>query len=197
MVGWLDLPGFLCEQRNARGGRFGNVRHGVTDLASKQPARGKVVYRLQNVLVVECAFGRPLCGVGVLGNDARHLTHVALGLDVESYQLPVTSVFPPNLVTELVALSHKVQTHFSWRPNLRDESDNKFVDAAVHASAIVVTYNTRHFDSPDLPRHGWGLMRPRELVARYLQGDMATLSLRIRDDLKRKAQELAQMKVYH
>ena len=97
MVGWLDLPGFLCEQRNARGGRFGNVRHGVTDLASKQPARGKVVYRLQNVLVVECAFGRPLCGVGVLGNDARHLTHVALGLDVESYQLPVTSVFPPNL----------------------------------------------------------------------------------------------------
>ena len=74
-----------------------------------------------------------------------------------------------DLVTELVALSHKVQTHFSWRPNLRDESDNKFVDAAVHASAIVVTYNTRHFDSPDLPRHGWGLMRPRELVARYLQ----------------------------
>ncbi len=74
-----------------------------------------------------------------------------------------------DLVTELIALSHKVQTHFSWRPKLRDESDNKFVDAAVHTSAIVVTYNTRHFDSPDLPRHGWSLMRPREFVARYLQ----------------------------
>ena len=74
-----------------------------------------------------------------------------------------------DLVTELVALSRKVQTQFSWRPNLRDESDNKFVDAAVHASAIVVTYNTRHVDSPDMPRYGWDLMRPREFVARYLQ----------------------------
>ena len=74
-----------------------------------------------------------------------------------------------DLVTGLVVLSRKVQTRFSWRPNLRDESDNKFVDAAVYASAIVVTYNTRHFDSPDVPRYGWGLMRPREFVARYLQ----------------------------
>jgi predicted nucleic acid-binding protein len=74
-----------------------------------------------------------------------------------------------DLVTELIALSHRVQTRFSWRPNLRDESDNKFVDAAVCASAIVVTYNVRHFDSADLPRHGWALMRPREFVARYLE----------------------------
>ena len=51
----------------------------------------------------------------------------------------------------------------------RDESDNKFVDAAIRASAIIATYNARHFDSPDLPRHGWALMRPREFVARYLK----------------------------
>ena len=74
-----------------------------------------------------------------------------------------------DLVTGLVALSREVQIHFIWRPNLRDELDNKFVEAAIHASAIVVTYNSRHFDSPDLPRHGWALMRPRELVVRFLE----------------------------
>jgi predicted nucleic acid-binding protein len=33
------------------------------------------------------------------------------------------------LVTDLVALSHQVQVRFSWRPNLRNEADNKFVEA--------------------------------------------------------------------
>ena len=74
-----------------------------------------------------------------------------------------------DLVAALVALSREVQIHFNWRPNLRDESDNKFVDAAIHAAATVVTYNTRHFDSPDLPRRGWALMRPRDVVVRFLE----------------------------
>ena len=73
-----------------------------------------------------------------------------------------------DLVTELIALSRKVQVRFTWRPNLHDESDNKFVEAAIHASAIIVTYNERHFESADLPQLGWRVMTPQELVARYL-----------------------------
>lgn len=73
VFGLLGLPGFLCEQRNARGGRVGEVRHGVADLTSKQPAREKVVYWLQNALVLENAFGRPTCRIGVLRSDTRHL----------------------------------------------------------------------------------------------------------------------------
>jgi predicted nucleic acid-binding protein len=34
-----------------------------------------------------------------------------------------------DLVTDLIALSRQVQLRFSWRPNLRDEGDNKFVEA--------------------------------------------------------------------
>ncbi len=71
------------------------------------------------------------------------------------------------LVTDLVGMSWQVQLHFSWRPNLGDESDNKFVEAAIHGAAIIVTYNESHFRSPDLPCIGWRAMTPREFVTRY------------------------------
>jgi predicted nucleic acid-binding protein len=72
-----------------------------------------------------------------------------------------------NLVTDLIALSKKVQLRFSWRPNLRDESDNKFVEAASHAAAVIVTYNVTDYRTPDLHEHGWAAMTPREFLARY------------------------------
>jgi len=71
------------------------------------------------------------------------------------------------LVTDLVSLSRKVQLRFSWRPNLRDEGDNKFVEAAIHAAGVIVTYNVRDFRSGDLALHGWTVMTPQEFLARY------------------------------
>ncbi len=71
------------------------------------------------------------------------------------------------LVTDLISLSRKVQLRFSWRPNLRDERDNKFVEAAIHATAVIVTYNVSDFRSPELGQHGWTVMTPREFLARY------------------------------
>jgi predicted nucleic acid-binding protein len=73
-----------------------------------------------------------------------------------------------DLVTDLISLSRRVQLHFSWRPNLLDEADNKFVEAAIHTAAIIVTYNVNHFRSPDIPRIGWRVMTPRGFVNRYL-----------------------------
>jgi predicted nucleic acid-binding protein len=72
-----------------------------------------------------------------------------------------------DLVTDLINLSRQIQLHFSWRPNLHDESDNKFVEAAIHTAAIIVTYNTSHFHAADLPQVGWHMMTPREFVTRY------------------------------
>ena len=71
------------------------------------------------------------------------------------------------LVTDLIALSRKVQLRFSWRPNLRDEGDNKFVEAAIHTTAVIATYNVSDFRSPDLTPHGWTVMTPQEFLARY------------------------------
>jgi predicted nucleic acid-binding protein len=72
-----------------------------------------------------------------------------------------------DLVTDLMALSLRMQTRFSWRPNLRDEGDNKFVNAAVHAAAIIVTYNDADYRDGDLVRHGWVAMSPAEFLTRY------------------------------
>ncbi|MFO7907517.1 MAG: PIN domain-containing protein [Pirellulaceae bacterium] len=72
-----------------------------------------------------------------------------------------------DLIMDLIALSQQVQTCFSWRPNLFDEADNKFVEAAIHAAAIIVSYNVPDFCSADLVQHGWTLMSPQEFLARY------------------------------
>jgi predicted nucleic acid-binding protein len=73
-----------------------------------------------------------------------------------------------DLVTDLISLSNEVQINFTWRPNLLDESDNKFIEAAIHAAATIVTYNKRDFAHGDLPPHGWSVMAPLEFHARYL-----------------------------
>ena len=72
------------------------------------------------------------------------------------------------LITDLIALSHEVQIDFAWRPNLLDESDNKFVEAALHAGATIVTYNERDFLLGDLARFGYSVMTPQEFATRYL-----------------------------
>ena len=72
-----------------------------------------------------------------------------------------------DLVTDLITRSRKVQVDFQWRPNLRDETDNKFVEAAIHGAAIIVTYNVADYRDPDMARHGWTAMTPQEFLVRY------------------------------
>jgi putative PIN family toxin of toxin-antitoxin system len=73
-----------------------------------------------------------------------------------------------DLVTDMVALSHRIQLRYPWRPNLRDEDDNKFVEAAIHGAAVIVTYNLSDFRQIDMRPYGWCTMTPREFLARYL-----------------------------
>ena len=73
-----------------------------------------------------------------------------------------------DLVTDLIALSHAVQINFAWRPNLVDEGDNKFIEAAIHAGATIITYNRRDYEAGDLQPYGWSIMSPQEFATRYL-----------------------------
>jgi predicted nucleic acid-binding protein len=79
-----------------------------------------------------------------------------------------------DLVTALIAVSRDVQVSFSWRPNLVDEGDNKFVEAAVHAAAVLVTYNVRHFAATELLAHGYLVMEPDAFLTRYRLSEDAT-----------------------
>ena len=46
----------------------------------------------------------------------------------------------------VVALAQPVETHFLWRPQLRDPNDEMVLEAAVNGRAdVLVTFNLRDF----------------------------------------------------
>lgn len=68
----------------------------------------------------------------------------------------------------VVAMMEPVETHFLWRPRLRDPADEMVLEAAVngHASAIV-TFNLRDYGNA---AHEFGIevLRPRDGLRRIL-----------------------------
>jgi len=56
-------------------------------------------------------------------------------------------------------------TYYTWRPNLRDESDNMFVDCAVVARAdYIITGNKRHFTVAELGPFEFEVVTPAEFA---------------------------------
>ena len=55
--------------------------------------------------------------------------------------------------------------YFSWRPNLRDESDNHLIELAVAASAeVICTRNIRDFARSELRFEHLKVLRPEALI---------------------------------
>jgi putative PIN family toxin of toxin-antitoxin system len=58
-----------------------------------------------------------------------------------------------------------VQIYFSWRPNLRDESDNHIVELAFAGGAdLIVTNNVRDFKNAELRFPNLRVVAPGELL---------------------------------
>jgi len=64
----------------------------------------------------------------------------------------------------VIALAEPVRTHFMWRPQLRDSSDEMVLEAAVNGRAdALITFNARDFGiTPS--RFGIELLLPREAI---------------------------------
>jgi predicted nucleic acid-binding protein len=59
--------------------------------------------------------------------------------------------------------------YFSWRPNLRDETDNHLIELAVAgAASVLVTKNTRDFRLSELHFPGLRILQPEELQKEML-----------------------------
>jgi predicted nucleic acid-binding protein len=55
--------------------------------------------------------------------------------------------------------------YFSWRPNLRDESDNHLIELAVAAGAeVICTRNVRDFARSELRFEHLQVLRPETLI---------------------------------
>ena len=70
------------------------------------------------------------------------------------------------LVSAVIAMAEPVETHFLWRPQLRDPNDEMVLELAVngHADALV-TFNIRDYgEAPG--RFGVELLLPRTAIGR-------------------------------
>ena len=69
-------------------------------------------------------------------------------------------------VDAVVAMSQPVETHFLWRPQLRDPKDEMVLEAAVNGRAdILVTFNLRDFGLGPA-RFGIEALLPRDVIGR-------------------------------
>jgi putative PIN family toxin of toxin-antitoxin system len=69
-------------------------------------------------------------------------------------------------VTAVIAMAEPVETHFLWRPQLRDPGDEMVLEAAVNGGAdALVTFNMRDYgEAPS--RFGVELLLPRTAIGR-------------------------------
>ena len=69
----------------------------------------------------------------------------------------------------VIAMAEPVETHFLWRPQLRDPGDEMVLEAAVNGRAdALVTFNTRDFGTVP-SQFGVEVLLPREAIARIRQ----------------------------
>ncbi len=68
----------------------------------------------------------------------------------------------------LAALAEPVETHFLWRPRLRDPADEMVLEAAVNGQAnAIVTFNLRDY-GPNTKDFGIEVLLPRDALKRLL-----------------------------
>ena len=66
----------------------------------------------------------------------------------------------------LAALIQPVKTHYLWRPQLRDPTDEMVLEAAVNGGVdALVSFNQRHFGTVPA-RFGIALLLPSEIIRR-------------------------------
>ncbi|MBI4366335.1 MAG: putative toxin-antitoxin system toxin component, PIN family [Deltaproteobacteria bacterium] len=69
-------------------------------------------------------------------------------------------------IDAVLAMVEPVETHYLWRPQLRDPGDEFVLEAAVNGrAAAIVTFNKRDFGSTPA-RFGIELLNPGELLGR-------------------------------
>jgi predicted nucleic acid-binding protein len=100
--------------------------------------------------------------------ELTFVANVALALEYEAtcsraeHQLAsgLTAAQVGIFVDAVIAMAEPVETHFLWRPQLRDPGDEPVLEAAVNGRApTIVTFNQRDFGSVPL-RFGIEVLSP-------------------------------------
>src|SRR3984957_2573829 len=112
--------------------------------------------------------------MAVRRGEIRMLANVALALEYEATcrraEHGVAAGLSPAqvgiFVDAVIALAEPVETHFLWRPQLRDPGDELVLEAAVNGRAnAIVTFNQKDFG--DIPmRFGVEVLAPVDALRR-------------------------------
>lgn len=107
--------------------------------------------------------------VTLLANVALALEYEAICLMPEHVSASGLAVSDVQLYLDAVmAMTEPVDTHFLWRPQLRDPADEFVLEAAVNGQAqAIVTFNIKDFGNAPA-RFGLKVMTPAETVRRLL-----------------------------
>ena len=106
--------------------------------------------------------------------DITPLANVALALEYEATcRLPehrraagLTAAQVLVFVDAVIAMVEPVESHYLWRPQLRDPADEMVLETAVNGRAdVVVTFNVRDFGMVPA-RFGIEVMLPRDAIKR-------------------------------
>ena len=102
------------------------------------------------------------------------LANVALALEYEATcrraEHGVAAGLRPSQVSvfvdAVIAMAEPVETHFLWRPQLRDPADEMVLEAAANGQAsAIVTFNSQDFGSVPL-RFGVEVLSPADVLRR-------------------------------
>jgi putative PIN family toxin of toxin-antitoxin system len=107
-------------------------------------------------------------------SEVTLLANVALALEYEATCKLAEHCFAAGLelhqagafVDAVLAMAEPVETHFMWRPQLRDAADEFVLEAAVNGqAAAIVTFNRRDFGVVPA-RFGIDMLTPAETIRR-------------------------------
>lgn len=129
--------------------------------------------------VVVAALRSPAGASAALLRAARHhevtlLANVALALEYEATCRRAEHRLAAGLsehqvmvfVNAVIALAEPVESHYLWRPQLRDPADELVLEAAVNGQAeAIVTFNRRDFGAAP-GKFGPALLTPAEAIRR-------------------------------
>ncbi len=109
--------------------------------------------------------------------EVRLLANVALALEYEATCQLAEHRLAAGLTMEqamvfvdaVIAMVEPVESHYQWRPQLRDPSDELVLEAAVNGQAeAIVTFNKRDFGEAPA-KFAVALLTPAEAVQRMRQ----------------------------
>ena len=73
-----------------------------------------------------------------------------------------------SLLEDFLSVCEWTEIYYTWRPNLRDESDNHVIELAIAGSVEgIVTRNVRDYRSAELKFRELRILTPREFLKEY------------------------------